>query len=407
MGEADEGMEIMGVGRDLRTAREAIGKQIKDAAQALRIGAYHLEALEAGRYGDLPEPVYVYGFVRNYAGYLKLDADEMVRRVRLELLPPILPGGLHFPAAPQDTPGPSRKLLVLTLLLAFGIGGLWYLNTRSVSDAPPEMTAPRAQSGPAAETATTNETVAAETSPARALDSKTSSAAEDAAPQIPPVDELVGNGVAAPGIPAATAESARPAPAASAPSEKTADGSSVDESVSGEDSAILAEEIGSPEITHQPVPPPSQPAVPEQAIELPASPPLLDKAAGVPAVPAQNGTETPLPGAAAVEPAEKVGLNQPASAGGIAHAPVVLRASSDTWMQITYANGVVLKSWVMRAGEQYVPPAGQAGLVALIGNAGALTVFIDGAEMPPLGAKGAVVRAVPLDAGNLKSRFGG
>ena len=76
-------------------------------------------------------------------------------------------------------------------------------------------------------------------------------------------------------------------------------------------------------------------------------------------------------------------------------------------MQISQPDGAVLKSWVMRAGEQYVPPAGQTGLTAMIGNAGALKIIIDGAEMPPLGAKGAVVRAVPLDAANLKSRFGG
>jgi len=394
MSETEEDMEVTGVGRDLRTAREAIGKQIKDVAQALRIGAYHLEALEAGRFDDLPEPVYVHGFVRSYSGYLKLDADEMVRRVRLELSPPIVPEELHFPAAPQDVPRPSRNLLVLALLLAVGISGLWYLNTGSVSDAPQEIAAPKAKSDPVIETAAPEEKAVVSTPPAPTVpDTQASSAEEAAAPQIPPVDELVGQGVVT--------------SAATAASEEPADGSSVDESVSGEDDAILAEKIGTPEISDQTAAAVGNAAVQEQAIELPASPPLLDKAAVESAVPPQTGAETVSSKPAAVEEAEKVALNQPASAGEIAHAPVVLRASSDTWLQVTHANGAVLKSWVMRAGEQYVPPAGQTGLMAVIGNAGALTVFIDGAEMPPLGAKGAVVRAVPLDAGNLKSRLGG
>ena len=102
----------------------------------MRIGAYHLEALEAGRYTDLPEAVYVHGFVRSYAGYLKLDPDEMVRRVRLELLPRILPDELHFPAALQDSPKPSRNLLLLALILAVGVIGFWYLNMRRRSATP-------------------------------------------------------------------------------------------------------------------------------------------------------------------------------------------------------------------------------------------------------------------------------
>ena len=356
MDEADEVRDYTGVGRHLQAAREAVGQQIADAARALRIGAYHLEALESGRYTDLPGAVYVHGFVRSYAGYLKLDPDEMVRRVRLELLPAIPPNELHFSAAPQDSPEPTRKLLLLALILAVGVIGFWYLNMRleatpepAATGFPPQLQTDQPSIPPPAPEA------AASPEPAPEL------AAE--APEIPPVDELVSQN-----------------PAVVPSNMETAPKAAEDAYASNGSGAILAEEIGTPEITSKAalatLDPPDMPA---GAAGLEPSPPLK------------------------AEPASEAAAPVPPEA--LAKAPVVLRASSDTWMQVSNANGAVIKSWVMRAGEQYVPPADQAGLKVMIGNAGALSVFVDGVEFPPLGAQGAVIRDLPLDATGLKTRF--
>jgi cytoskeleton protein RodZ len=70
------------VGEELRDAREASGLSIQDMSEALRIRRVYLVALEEGRMRDLPSPAYAWGFVRNYANALGLDADEMVRRFR-------------------------------------------------------------------------------------------------------------------------------------------------------------------------------------------------------------------------------------------------------------------------------------------------------------------------------------
>ncbi len=70
------------VGEELRDAREASGLSIEDMSAALRIRRVYLIALEEGRMRDLPSPAYAWGFVRNYANALGLDADEMVRRFR-------------------------------------------------------------------------------------------------------------------------------------------------------------------------------------------------------------------------------------------------------------------------------------------------------------------------------------
>ncbi|MFZ5931792.1 MAG: helix-turn-helix domain-containing protein [Pseudomonadota bacterium] len=356
MDEADEVRDYTGVGRHLRAAREAVGQQIADAAKALRIAAYHLEALESGRYTDLPEAVYVHGFVRSYAGYLKLDPDEMVRRVRLELLPAIIPDDLHFPAAPQDSPKPSRNLLLLALILAVAVIGFWYFSMRfettpepAATELPPQLQTDQPAIPPPAPEA------AASPEPAPEL------AAE--APEIPPVDELVSQN-----------------PAVAPPNMEAAPKAAEDASPSKGSDAILAEEIGTPEITSKAalatLDPPDMPA---GAAALEPSPPLK------------------------AEPASEAAAPVPLEA--LAKAPVVLRASSDTWMQVSNANGAVVKSWIMRAGEQYVPPADQAGLKVMIGNAGALSVFVDGVEFPPLGAQGAVIRDLPLDAAGLKTRF--
>ena len=62
--------------------REAYGKSIDDVAQDLCLRRAHVRALESGHYADLPVASYSTGFVRSYAKYLGLPAEEMVTRFR-------------------------------------------------------------------------------------------------------------------------------------------------------------------------------------------------------------------------------------------------------------------------------------------------------------------------------------
>lgn len=360
----DDGQVYAGVGREIRSIREAAGLQIRDVAQALRIAGFYLEAIEAGRYAELPSPVYVHGFVRSYAGYLQLDCDEMVRRVQLELAPTVITEPLHFPNAPQDQPRPSRTLLLLALALALAVFGFWYLKLdEELMQAPRSDTAPPLQEQRAAEsgdeappasdvTVTPAETPASMPEPAPE--------AESEAPQIPSVEELVGKN-----------------PPAGEAGNATVEAPVVDKPASPEAAAMLAENVGPVEIT--------TPAT-VNSIDLGEG-----RLSGAPAVLSPS----------LMEPAP----SSPPEA--LAKAPVVLRASSDTWMQVSRANGEVLKSWVMRAGEQYVPPQDETGLKVMVGNAGALTVYVNGAALPVLGRKGEVIRVLPLDIADLKAKFGG
>ncbi|MDQ3707575.1 MAG: DUF4115 domain-containing protein [Chloroflexota bacterium] len=67
----------MGIlGDMLRDARESRGISLTEAERATKIRQKYLAALEEDNIAALPSPVYGRGFLRNYAVYLGLDADE-------------------------------------------------------------------------------------------------------------------------------------------------------------------------------------------------------------------------------------------------------------------------------------------------------------------------------------------
>ena len=68
------------IGDKLRTERERQNLTIQDIAKGTSIRALYIEAIEKGEYGQLPGTVYAKGFIRNYANFLKLEADAVVRQ---------------------------------------------------------------------------------------------------------------------------------------------------------------------------------------------------------------------------------------------------------------------------------------------------------------------------------------
>jgi len=72
------------VGEKLRDAREIRGVDIFRVERDTKIRSKFLTALEEGDFTDLPGDVYARGFLRNYASYLGLDADEIEEEWRSE-----------------------------------------------------------------------------------------------------------------------------------------------------------------------------------------------------------------------------------------------------------------------------------------------------------------------------------
>ncbi len=75
------GGAVAGIGEALRSTRERRGLSIDQVAQDTRISPRFLEALEAEQFDELPAPVYVRGFLRSYASYLRLDAQPLLDRL--------------------------------------------------------------------------------------------------------------------------------------------------------------------------------------------------------------------------------------------------------------------------------------------------------------------------------------
>jgi transcriptional regulator with XRE-family HTH domain len=68
------------LGSYLRAAREARGLDLRDAAQQTRISISYLKAIEDEDFSKLPGEVFVRGFLKNYARFLGLPEDEVMKR---------------------------------------------------------------------------------------------------------------------------------------------------------------------------------------------------------------------------------------------------------------------------------------------------------------------------------------
>ena len=93
-------------GRRLAVARAAQNLSTADIARQLKLSVWQVEALEAGHFQQLPGPIFVRGFIRNYARLVKLDPDELVKA-----LGDSVPAAAPRPAAPpsRDIPFPAQR----------------------------------------------------------------------------------------------------------------------------------------------------------------------------------------------------------------------------------------------------------------------------------------------------------
>lgn len=104
---------MTGQGKRLQEAREARAISLEQAERDTRIIRKYLTALEEDRLDAFPAPVYARGFLKSYANYLGLDAEELLAMAgpRRESGPPVgrppqRPSGRRgkAPAPPVDAP---------------------------------------------------------------------------------------------------------------------------------------------------------------------------------------------------------------------------------------------------------------------------------------------------------------
>lgn len=300
------------VGRLLRDQREARGLDLTQVEKSIRIRRAHLEAIEEGRYDQLPGAAYIPAFLRAYAAHVGLDPEKVMTAYHLSGAVPIkrpvaLPA--NFPVADRRAP---IGLAVLTVLLVVGAGyGVWHYMPR-------------------------DQAVVAQ--------------------KVPPVpDRLLSERPSAP-APAANPFIARmpPAPAA----ETRALNGSLPAQV-WPAQVLPAQRVESS--TAAPAVPLAPPPV---VVAVPAPPPPV--VMNVPSIGQAQAAQPPAPveppRLEPTKPVEEAVARQPEAAPPPipvrVNTPISVRTNS--WVELRAPNGDVLTQTYVRAGESYVVPAGIA-----------------------------------------------
>jgi len=109
-------MNLLELGCLLKSEREKRGLSVRDVMEATKISRRNLNALEDGETKLLPHPVYLKGYVRNYAQLVGLQAEPLVAVVEqqsdgdsgyLPQLAPVVPAPAAAPAAVQPVAQPE------------------------------------------------------------------------------------------------------------------------------------------------------------------------------------------------------------------------------------------------------------------------------------------------------------
>ncbi len=118
-----------GVGTLLKASRLRFGEDLSEVSAILRIRHVYLEAIEDGRYDDLPGPTYAIGFIRAYADHLGLDSDEIIRRFKDRASGEEPSSDLVFPEPISQAGIPGGAIVFIGALVAILAYGVWYVNT--------------------------------------------------------------------------------------------------------------------------------------------------------------------------------------------------------------------------------------------------------------------------------------
>jgi cytoskeletal protein RodZ len=403
------------LGDELRGHRATLGKSLLDVQRELRIKASYIDAIENCDASVVPNPGFVPGYVRAYARYLGLPADEIYARFCAEsgfvgqttqaARPGAAPRGgfglgagaagatpardpalarSHF-AAPVGRARPvglgvSLSDLGSVAVLCALIGGLGYGGWKLVQDiqrvdfAPAEE-APQTAQAPA-NVALPGFAVQAAPSAWPGAAEREAALAELYAPRQPAPPEIeLRDGPIAAIDPERSGLYAAPEPAREAPVR-----------------VARATPAPAPEPQAEPEPAPAANLLPGTAAALADLPADALLSASLGAAPRAEPVRiaAAAPGAALIPAAEtEAPPTQPGARG------VWLVAADPAWVQVK-AGGAILMQRILEPGERWQVPAYAPRPELRAGNAGGVYLEADGVLHGPLGPSGGVVKNIPL-----------
>ena len=121
-------------GRVLRSAREALGLSRREIAEALNLLESTVVAIEDDDAARQPEPVFLRGYVRNYAKLLRLDPEPLVATLNSERRPAATPVKVPKPLASNRWLWPVAGALLATLILVATVVYLLEAPTQSTTE---------------------------------------------------------------------------------------------------------------------------------------------------------------------------------------------------------------------------------------------------------------------------------
>ena len=99
------------VGYTLRQERERQNLSISDIEQGTSIRALYIEAIENGEYDKLPGAIYTKGFIKNYAKFLEMDVDAVVKEFANDMAELNAEAEAEAAkAAAENIPAPEKKV---------------------------------------------------------------------------------------------------------------------------------------------------------------------------------------------------------------------------------------------------------------------------------------------------------
>ena len=389
--------EAIELGATLKEMRLALKRDLDDIAEELRIRRGYLEAIEEGRFSDLPGATYALGFVKAYAETLGFDASDAARRFKLAVGGGTPQPNLILPAPVPSGGLPTGAVLLVAATLAVLAYGAWYVMSTEGHD-PGAMVAtlpgrvadvvrnamPEREAEP--RETTPRGAVAVRPLPAPAAEEPAAPSGESE-PTAPPAPATAASAVSPSPPPVA---STQPPAASVPPSTTTAAADEADQDIDEDEDT--------------PPPPPEQVVNETPSAQPPRPAPASAAASGgsasKPPAPAATSTSALTP-----PPLATAAPKLPASPAAASAAPsgahrIVLIARADSWVELRDPSGASVYSRVLRKDERYEVPERQ-GLVMMTGNAGGVEVLVDGRAVPALGSSGAVKRNIVMDPDRL------
>ncbi|MCK4649132.1 helix-turn-helix domain-containing protein [bacterium] len=104
------------IGLTLQQARQKRRLKLETIGKKTKISIRYLKALEAEDWDAFPAPTYVQAFLRNYANFLNLDSDELVREYKK-----YLEAAAKIPVTERLIPKRIRKPFALLRNLVFSL----------------------------------------------------------------------------------------------------------------------------------------------------------------------------------------------------------------------------------------------------------------------------------------------